>query len=164
MTQTLHHVLVATDFTAASAAAIEYASALARSLAARLHIVHVLEEPLVTSRPYDWSASETRARREQRYRAAFDRLSQEAAAIDDVVTVSVEVRGGQVTQSIAQAAIDYGADLIVLGTRGQTGLRHLLAGDTAERLKRLSKRPILTVPEPGSTAVTPAAPGRRLAA
>ena len=88
---------------------------------------------------------DTPARREGRYQQALARLSKDAAAVGDVLTPTVEVRDGEVTRSIAQAAIDYGADVIVLGTRGRAGLRHLFGGDTAERLQRLVGRPIMTV-------------------
>jgi nucleotide-binding universal stress UspA family protein len=145
MKPTLDHVLVATDFSASASAAIDYAATLAQRAGARLHLVHILEEPFVTSGPYEWHMPDTPARRERRYQQALARLSRDAAAVGDAVTPTVEVRGGEVTQSIAQAAIDYGADVIVLGTRGRAGLRHLFGGGTAERLQRLVGRPIMTV-------------------
>ena len=145
MKPTLDHVLVATDFSASASAAIDYAATLASRAGARLHLVHVLEEPFVTPGPYEWHMPDTPARREGRYQQALARLSKDAAAVGDALTPTVEVRGGEVTRSIAQAAIDYGADVIVLGTRGRAGLRHLFGGGTAERLQRLVGRPIMTV-------------------
>jgi len=152
MNTTLEHILVATDFSDASSAAVGYAAAMAHSLGARLHLVHVLEEPFATSGPYEWHLPDTAARREQRYRRAFAQLSKGAEAVGHLVAVSVEVRTGQVTHALAQAAIDYGPDLIVLGTRGHTGLRHWLDGDRAQRLQRITGRPILTVRDAGATA------------
>ena len=145
MKPTLDHVLVATDFSASASAAIDYAAALASRAGARLHLVHVLEEPFVMPGSYEWHMPDTPARREARYQQALARLSKDAAAVGDLVTAAVEVRSGEVTQSIAQAAIDYGADVVVLGTRGRAGLRHLFGGGTAERLQRLVGRPIMTV-------------------
>jgi nucleotide-binding universal stress UspA family protein len=161
MKPTFDHVLVATDFSDASSAAIDYAAILAASLGARLHLVHVLEQPFTTSGPYQWSLPDTPARREHRYHEACARLSRAAAGVGDVVTVSTEVRGGEVTQSIAQAAIDYGAGVIVLGTRGHHGFRHLFAGDSVDRLQRLARCPILTVWEPDAARAprAPASPG-----
>jgi nucleotide-binding universal stress UspA family protein len=37
------------------------------------------------------------------------------------------------------------ADLIVMGTRGLTGLEHLVLGSTAERVIRLARCPVMTV-------------------
>jgi nucleotide-binding universal stress UspA family protein len=145
MRPTLDHVLVATDFSAPASAAIDYAATLARKAGARLHVVHVLEEPFVPAGPYEWHLPDTPARREGRYQRALVRVSKDAAAVGDRVTATVEVRAGEVTRSIAQAAIDYGADVIVLGTRGRGGLRHLFGGGTVARLQRLSGRPIMTV-------------------
>ena len=141
----LDHVLVATDFSASAAAAIDYAATLASRAGARLHLVHVLEEPFVTPGPYEWHMPDTPARREGRYQQALARLSKDAAAVSEALTPTIEIRSGEVTRSIAQAAIDYGADVIVLGTRGRAGLRHLFGGGTAERLQRLVGRPIMTV-------------------
>ena len=145
MKPTLDHVLVATDFGAAASAAIEYAATLAQRSGARLHLVHVLEEPFVASGPYEWHLPDTPSRREDRYQRALARLSKDAAAVGDAVAVTIEVRSGEVTRSIAQAAIDYGAGLIVLGTRGRAGLRHFFDGGTTARLQRLTGRPIMTV-------------------
>jgi len=145
MNTTLEHILVATDFSHSSSTAVGYAAALAHSLGARLHLVHVLEDPFTTAGHYEWHLPDTPARREERYERALARLSQDAAAVSGVVAASIEVRSGWVTHALAQAAIDYGADLIVLGTRGHAGLRHLFDGDRAQRLQRTTGRPILTV-------------------
>ena len=145
MKPTIEHLLVATDLAAGSVEAIEFAGTLARGLGARLHLVHVLEEPFATSGPYEWHLPDTPARREQRYQQALDTLGRAAAAVADLATTTLEVRSGTVTEALAKAAVDYGADLIVLGTRGRAGLRQLFAGDAAERLQRLTRCPVLTI-------------------
>ena len=160
MKPTLEHVLVATDFSPASAAATEYAAALAWRVGARLHLVHVVEEPFATSGSYEWHLPDTPDRREERYRHFLAKLTNDAAALREEVATTAEVRTGDVTQAIAQAAVDYGADLIVLGTRGRAGLRHLFAGDRAERLHRMTGRPIMTVRETENDSQWPAYAGR----
>ena len=163
MKPTVDHVLVATDFSAACSAAVDYGATLASSLGAHLHLVHVLEMPFVASGSYELVLPDTADRRELRYRTAFARLSREAEHLADGVSASVEVREGDVTQAIAQAAVDYGAGLIVLGTRGRRGFLHLL-DDRADRLSRITGRPILTVGEPASGHATSPSAGPRLAA
>ena len=160
MKPTLDHVLVAVDFSAASAAATEYAATLAWRVGARLHLVHVVEEPFATSGSYEWHLPDTPDRREERYRYLLARLTKDAAALREEVTATAEVRTGDVTQAIAQAAVDYGADLIVLGTRGRAGLRHFFGGDRAERLHRMTGRPIMTVRETEDDSQWPAYAGR----
>lgn len=163
MKPTVDHVLVASDFSAASSAAIEYAATLARNLGAHLHLVHVLEQPFVASGSYQLVLPDTPERREQRYQAAFARLSRDAEMLGDSVAASVEIREGEVTNAIARAAVDYGAGLIVLGTRGRRGFLHLF-DDRVDRLTRMAGRPILTVGEPAGDRATSTAAGPRLAA
>ena len=47
--------------------------------------------------------------------------------------------------SIARTAEDLGADLIVMGTHGHTGIKHILLGSVAERTLRLAPCSVLTV-------------------
>ena len=156
MKPTLDHVLVAVDFSAASAADADQL----HPVGARLHLVHVVEEPFATSGSYEWHLPDTPDRREERYRYLLARLTKDAAALREEVTATAEVRTGDVTQAIAQAAVDYGADLIVLGTRGRAGLRHFFGGDRAERLHRMTGRPIMTVRGTEDDSQWPAYAGR----
>jgi universal stress protein A len=66
----------------------------------------------------------------------------------------VEVRLGTATDQIVGAAVDYGSDLVVMGTHGRTGLEHLLLGSVAEQVIRLAPCPVLTVRQ-GSATVQP---------
>ncbi len=53
---------------------------------------------------------------------------------------------GKPSKEIVTIASDWGADLIIMGTRGRTGIKRLLLGSTAENTLRLSNTPILIVP------------------
>jgi nucleotide-binding universal stress UspA family protein len=55
------------------------------------------------------------------------------------------VRMGHVAQTIVDYAKDVGADLIVMGTHGRTGLAHFIIGSVAERVVRMAPCPVLTV-------------------
>jgi len=59
------------------------------------------------------------------------------------------VREGYPATVIEDAAEELGADLIVIGTRGHTGLKHLLLGSIAERVVQKAPCPVLTVKAPG---------------
>jgi nucleotide-binding universal stress UspA family protein len=62
----------------------------------------------------------------------------------DGLVVTTEVRTGAASDEIIRAAVDYGADLIVMG-RGERGaLRHLLGG-IPEQVSRRVNCPVLTV-------------------
>ena len=53
---------------------------------------------------------------------------------------------GHPTKDILKTAEIWGADLLVIGTHGRTGLLHLLVGSTAEYIVRHSKIPVMVVP------------------
>ena len=59
----------------------------------------------------------------------------------------VEVATGPPADTIVRMAHERGADLIVMGTHGHTGLRHVLLGSVAEKVVRLAPCPVLTVKE-----------------
>ena len=61
------------------------------------------------------------------------------------VPVTSEVQLGRVASTIVAKAASCGASVIVAGTRGQTGLPHLLLGSVAERIVRTAPCPVLTV-------------------
>ena len=53
---------------------------------------------------------------------------------------------GHPTEDIIKTAETWGADLLVVGTHGRTGLVHMLMGSVAEYLVRHSKIPVMVVP------------------
>jgi nucleotide-binding universal stress UspA family protein len=66
----------------------------------------------------------------------------------DGVSAEVFVRVGKPADEILACAAEHGADIIVMGTHGRTGIRHLLAGSVAERVVRASAVPVLTTRHP----------------
>jgi nucleotide-binding universal stress UspA family protein len=130
MKPTIKHILVPTDFSMPSEAAVDYAAALAAQGAWELYLP---ETPQV---------------RERRHQDAKDHLWRIASPhVNAGVRVTTEVRFGSPTDEIVAAAIAYGSDLIVMGTHGRTGLPHLLLGSIAERVIRLAPCPVLAVRE-----------------
>ena len=57
----------------------------------------------------------------------------------------VEVATGNAADTIVRVAQERGADLIVMGTHGRTGLQHVLLGSVAEKVVRLARCPVLTI-------------------
>ena len=58
---------------------------------------------------------------------------------------TAEVAAGPAADTIVRIAQERGADLIVMGTHGRTGLQHVLLGSVAEKVVRLAPCPVLTV-------------------
>jgi nucleotide-binding universal stress UspA family protein len=61
------------------------------------------------------------------------------------VPAEASASSGFPPQAIVEMADDIGADLIVMGTRGLTGFKHLMLGSVAERTVRSAPCPVLTV-------------------
>ncbi len=59
--------------------------------------------------------------------------------------VDAQYRSGAPAEEIVRFADENSADLIVMGTHGWTGLRHLVMGSTAENVVRTANCPVLTV-------------------
>ena len=141
---TFDTLLVATDFSADSDAALERAVDLARTLGAELHVVHVLHRPVEALSPYEIPLPPSLLDEVQ---AAARRRLEEVTAKAREAGVEAEghVRDGSPAEQIDDLARELGADLIVMGTRGLTGLPHVLLGSVAERTVRIAGCPVLTV-------------------
>jgi nucleotide-binding universal stress UspA family protein len=141
---TITHILVPTDFSADANAAFTYAQELARKYDAPVHVLHVVEDPLAAGA---WSSDVYTAQiaglQINLVRDAEQRLRRSVP--DDGGAVSIEVRTGNAAKQIVEAARETGADLIVMGTRGRTGVAHAIMGSVAERVVRLAPCPVLTL-------------------
>jgi nucleotide-binding universal stress UspA family protein len=79
---------------------------------------------------------------------ALKSLRSIADSIEAVVPGRIEphvVEGIGVADSLRESADELGADLIVMGTHGRTGLAHVFLGSVAERTLRRARCPVLTV-------------------
>jgi nucleotide-binding universal stress UspA family protein len=75
------------------------------------------------------------------------RLSERADRIRAAgLTCTTKIREGSAAVEITQRGRDMGADVIVVGTHGRTGLAHVVLGSVAERVVRRAPCPVLTVP------------------
>jgi general secretion pathway protein E len=126
MVHARREILVATDFSGCSAAAVEHASRLAAESGARLHVLHVLPS---SGRPPDSLADDRRR--------ALERLAQSIQPEIEIALVTVkDVVIGPPAEAIVAYARGHTVDLIVLGTHGRTGLARLALGSVAQRVLR----------------------------
>lgn len=137
-------ILVATDFSAASRPAFAAALDLARRDGARLVVLHVMMPPspfVGDELPGSWLELEARARRDAERRLAAAVSQAERAGI---ATTGTLVKGAP-AEVIVRVARREGADLIVIGTHGRSGLGRLFMGSVAARVLGTAKCPVLTV-------------------
>jgi nucleotide-binding universal stress UspA family protein len=153
-------VLQPTDFSAPSEAALELACSLARVHGARLVIVHVA--------PYEVTAGGMMAvpMNPGYYQDALDGLQDRVVGPSPGFPVEIGLREGAPAEEILRAADDLGADLIVMGSHGRTGLGRLLMGSVAEAVMRRADCPVLLAkrlagmaPTAGEGRAAPAAVG-----
>jgi len=149
VTITLKTILVATDFSEPSKAAVTYGRALAEAFHASLHVLHVLDDATlrgVVGEGYIGPAPTFPQREqaiEQEARDELDHLFSEAER-GKLKTHLTVLTGGAVPQ-ILRYAQEQKIDLIVMGTRGRGGISHLLLGSVAEEVVRRSPCPVLVV-------------------
>lgn len=143
MTDTqVSEILVATDFSDTARTGARWAIEIARHAKARVRLLHVLILP----HPWPHYAPAPPELDESLREGASDRLAEEAEELGaDGADVVTELRTGIPSQVILEAAEDTEADLVVMGTRGLSGLSHLLLGSTAERVVQKATCPVLTV-------------------
>jgi len=134
MQMPVNTIVAATDFSAASGLAVQRAAQLARTLGARLSVVHAMERSLMHALR-DLGGGE---QVQQRLDALVDDL-----AADSAGTISARILEGSVVRAVAGVASE--CDLLVLGARGSHKMREFALGATARRILYRSKVPTLVV-------------------
>jgi nucleotide-binding universal stress UspA family protein len=166
MTTNIRSILVPVDFSPASEQSVDYACGLARRLGASIHLLHVVEGTMTGDLHWEPYSEETAAHFERLRQEGGARLAATAARIEGHrVRTTREVRGGNPATEIKKAALDYGADLIIMATHGRTGLSRALLGSVAEEVVRSAWCPTLVIREihthdaPDAHVAVPAASG-----
>jgi nucleotide-binding universal stress UspA family protein len=138
-------LLVPIDFSTASEAALRYAL----SMAARgggykvvaLHVVTLPVYPFADGMivPPVAAVSDLLSLAGRELDAVCARNRRDEVKLDPVVVT------GAPDDAILRYADDHHCDLIVMGTHGRTGFRHLVLGSVTERVVRAAKIPVLTM-------------------
>ena len=132
-------ILVATDGSAASGAAVEQSVALAGGLGARLIVINVVNQPVATTTGSVLTATRDSARDEA------EEIAREVA--DEAQRAGVDatylIREGQPGESIVAAAEEEGADLVVVGTHRRPVVGRLLLGSVSQYVVQHAGVPVL---------------------
>jgi nucleotide-binding universal stress UspA family protein len=134
-------ILLAIDDTPASEMALAYAGALAKKSGGRIHVLHV-NEYLVAG------CGRTLHNRDEATALITDAVDQLCDAGVRASGTSLVASYRRVPQHIVEAAIEHGADAIVLGSRRARRFGRLFSFQVRERVTRLSTLPVLTAPSP----------------
>lgn len=139
-------ILAATDLSAPARHAAARSARLARDTGAQLRLLHVMNQGAIDDLRALLGAR-TGAVERQLVDAAREDLARLAAGIGEPFGIApgIHLAAGSVIAGILDHADAIDADLLVLGARGESFMRHQLLGSTAERLLRKTRRPMLVV-------------------
>lgn len=150
----LKKILIPTDFSEPSQAATQYAVELARKFGAQLHLLNVIEDPVVYMPMFESYALPPKEDFENFAKTRLDNwiLDEDKEGLD-LVTHWVH---GNPFVDILRYAKQEDVDLIVVGTHGRSFTAHLLLGSVAEKVVRKAPCPVLTVRPKGHQFIHPA--------
>jgi nucleotide-binding universal stress UspA family protein len=134
------NILFATDFSPAAAHAIPFIKKIARHFQSNLLAFHV-KPPVVNpmTQPATWPVDVEAAK-------VFDKERREEL-LDTFAGIKTEVliEEGDIQSGLEKAIQKHNTDLVIIGTRGRTGLAKMLLGSVAEEIFRTVPCPVLTV-------------------
>ena len=144
MAVNIERILVPLDFSDNTPAILDWAAHLAEEHASRMILLHAYHLPVEFQQlegaylPPDFWAS-VRSEAEQQLGEYAETLRGRGLAVETAVCE------GYAATVIVEEAARLDADLIVIGTHGLSGLKHLLLGSIAERVVQKAPCPVLTV-------------------
>jgi nucleotide-binding universal stress UspA family protein len=146
-------ILVAADFSESSRDAFRVACTLAGAGEARLIVLHVADQALPDGL---LGRMIPRTEGDSAYLQALGEQLRKDYSPDGPIDVEFRVRDGLAVEEIIRTVEEVGADLIVLGSHGRSGLGRLLMGSVAEALLRRAPCPTLVLkPGPPEAARIP---------
>jgi nucleotide-binding universal stress UspA family protein len=159
----IRNILVPIDYSSDSQGALRWGASLAEKYGAKLLLLHVISNAVEEVFPDDRafvsptsSLHEVRSpgsppfRRQPIIIDLVDNAHTELQdfanrSLKDIAPVQVKVAVGRPVEEILRVAHEEKVDLIVMGTHGRTGVRHLLLGSVAEAVTRHAPCPVFTV-------------------
>ena len=141
-------ILVPTDFSSYSDAALMKAVELAEQYHSKIYLLHVIDKGIqqcavdycITPEVFDQLV-------EQSLKASNDKLQKEVDAIIGTKKLDVvfDVQKGHPAEVILKEQQDKGIDLIVIASHGKTGLLKNLMGSVANKVIKGSKCPVMVI-------------------
>lgn len=138
---TFKHILIALDESPLSAHAVDVAVSLAASVQSDIGFVYVIDQSLVVGAE-GFPAAEVLSNLRQEGRNLFERAT---ARLPSTKTAWQFLKEGKPADQIVEAASEWGADLIVIGSHGRSGVPRLFLGSVAEKVLHSATCPVLVV-------------------
>lgn len=132
MTNMITRILCPVDFSKPSMDAFEYSEELALATKATLVLCHAFD------RPATWELGD-------QTEPADESIKQQFLDVKSTMPLERNLHAGSPGKVICWIAEDKGCDLIIMGTHGRTGLKHLVFGSVAEYVLRHAHCPVMTI-------------------
>ncbi|MGZ7037178.1 MAG: universal stress protein [Thermoanaerobaculia bacterium] len=139
-------ILVPTDFSAASRAALREAVAVAEACSAELVVLYadtlvpsLIVEQELPNKFLDMKEPDQKSAIEGHLRKSIDEIVPKSVSVVPLVVI------GSPATTILSIAKEKNADWIVMGTHGRTGVERLFAGSVTEEVLRHADRPVLAI-------------------
>jgi len=139
-------VLFPTDGSETATAAADHAIDMANRHDANLHVLYVIDHERVSQMAPELGSDHVK----DTLRTEGEKATSEIADMANSagVDTTTSLREGSAGDTITNYAEDVGADAIVMGTNGRTGMDRLLMGSVAERVIQSTELPVMTVKRP----------------
>jgi nucleotide-binding universal stress UspA family protein len=144
----MRNILVPTDFSQQAEYALDMAYHLAKKTGAEIYLMHVVEDTTLTS--FNVTGEVTIPDVQDKIfivkliEKTRKQLDEDARKYNDV-TIHPKLRVGDPYHNIRDIIAEQNFDLVVMGTKGSSGLEEILVGSNAEKVVRYSKCPVLTL-------------------
>ncbi|MEM6844856.1 MAG: universal stress protein [Bacteroidota bacterium] len=149
----MKRILVPTDFSEQATHALDLAAALARKSGAKVQLLNVVEAPHGSSFSAMGEVSTPDAKDSVYFiqliesaKRKFDEMADEGKYAEVKLEGLVEV--GHPFEHISRTIAEHEVDLVVMGTKGSSGLEEIFVGSNTEKVVRRSGCPVLTVKTP----------------
>jgi len=146
----VNKILHPTDFSENASIALQFAFNLSEKLNAELVILHIAELPTIMNSSA--SAASFTEMEEEKKASIIGQLKKYTTDcfkdIDSSSKILFEAKlNSSTVTGIVEAIIEADADLVVIGTKGQSKLKEVIMGSTAKGLVAKAPCPVLTIPE-----------------
>lgn len=146
-------ILVPTDFSDQANHALDLAYSIAKESRAEVKLLNVVEAPHGTSFNTMGEVAAPDGMDTVFFVQLIDRIKQQLQKLASSpkyqdITISANVEIGNPYEHISRTIVDHDVDLVVMGTKGTSGMEEVLVGSNTEKVVRRAKCPVLTVKEP----------------
>lgn len=140
-------ILIPTDFSANAMNALNYAVKIAKDLNASTTILHVYHTPVVDINMPAYMIQDLALEADKRASEMISSIEKEVRTKYPDLEIRTVLENGYVIESICEFVEQEGIDLIIMGTKGASGIDEILIGSNTAKIIEAACCPVLAIPE-----------------